>query len=227
MTNLDKVLLGVVVNNDDPTRSGKAKIRVRGIFDEIPDEDLPWASQASVVSFGSKEGGGQISVPKIGSLVLVEFDNGDWYVPYYTSTWGTDPSLIESFSKDENGESYFGAHSLIYDSDAKPGPLKLIYQANNGMLIELGDSKFHLSYDGSDLKVIIKIKDNEIVMDGNKIVVNSDNIQLGKDAMESIIKGDTFLAFFNSHVHATPAGPSAPPTAPMTDLQLSQVSKTK
>jgi hypothetical protein len=223
---LDKVLLGVIVDNNDPTRSGRAKIRVRGVFDDIPDEDLPWASQSSVVSFGSKNGGGQVSVPKIGSLVTVSFDNGNWYAPYFTATWGTDPTLVESFSQSENGESYFGAHSIIFDTDAKPGPLKMIYQANNGMLIELGDSKFHLSYDGSNLKVIIKIKDNEITMDGNTVVVNSDNIELGENAAEALVKGNTFLSFFNSHVHATPAGPSAPPTVPMTQAQLSSVSKT-
>lgn len=222
----DIVLLGTIVDNNDPTRTGRAKIRIRGIFDEIPDEDLPWANQTSVVSFGSKDGGGMISVPKIGSLVNVAFDDGNWYSPYFTSTWETDPTLVEAFMEGENGESYFGAHSIIYDTEAKPGPLKVIYQANNGMLIELGESKFHLSYDGKDLRVVIKIKGNEITMDGNKVVVNSSNIELGKDALESLVKGDSFLTFFNTHVHATPAGPSAPPTAPMTSALLSQVSKT-
>lgn len=224
---LDKVLLGIIVDNNDPTRSGRAKIRVRGVFDEIPDEDLPWASQSSVVSFGSKDGGGQVSVPKIGSLVTVSFDNGNWYAPYFTATWGTDPTLVEAFSSDENGESYFGAHSLLYDTEAKPGPLKMIYQTNNGLLIELGESKFHLSYDGSDLKVVIKIKDNEINMDGSKIVINSGNIELGEDASESIIKGDLFKSYFDTHIHATPAGPSDRPTFPMPSEALSSVSKTK
>jgi hypothetical protein len=221
---LDKVLLGVIVDNNDPTRSGRAKIRVRGVFDEIPDEDLPWASQSSVVSFGSKEGGGQVSVPKIGSLVTVSFDNGNWYAPIFTATWGTDPTLVEAFSSDPNGESYFGAHSLLFDTDAKPGPLKMIYQTNNGMLIELGESKFHLSYDGSDLKVIIKIKNNEINMDGSKIVINSNNIELGEDAFESVIKGDSFKRFFDAHTHA---GPGSPPLVPMIPNLLSTVTKTR
>jgi hypothetical protein len=222
----DTVLLGIVVDNNDPTRTGRARIRVRGVFDDIPDEDLPWANQSSVVSFGSKDGGGMISIPKIGSLVSVQFDDGNWYVPYFTSTWDTDPTLVEAFMKSENGESYFGAHSIIYDTEAVPGPLKLIYQTDNGLLIELGESKFHLSYDGQDLKVVIKIKQNEIVMDGDKVIVDSSNIELGKNAIEALVKGDSFLTFFNSHIHATPAGPSAPPTVPMTDVLLSQVSKT-
>lgn len=222
----ENVLLGVVVDNNDPTRTGRAKVRVRGLFDDIPDEDLPWANQTSVVSFGSKDGGGMISVPKIGSLVNVQFDNGNWYSPFFTSTWDTDPTLVESFMEGENGESYFGAHSIIYDTGAVPGPLKLIYQTNNGMLIELGESKFHLSYDGSNLKVIIKIKDNQIVMDGSKIVIDSGEIQLGDKATQSLIKGDLFKTFFDSHIHATPAGPSAPPTVPMTPELLSKVSKT-
>jgi hypothetical protein len=73
---------------------------------------------------------------------------------------------------------------------------------------------------------VIKIKQNEIVMDGDKVIVDSSNIELGKNAIEALVKGDSFLTFFNSHVHATPAGPSAPPTVPMTDVLLSQVSKT-
>lgn len=223
---LDRVLLGVIVDINDPTRTGRAKIRVKGLFDDIPDEDLPWANQSSVVSFGSKDGGGMVSVPKIGSLVNVSFDDGNWYTPFFTSTWETDPTLVDAFMEGEDGSAYFGAHSIIYDTDAKPGPLKMIYQANNGMLIELGDSKFHLSYDGKDLKVIIKIKDNSITMDGNKVVVDSSNIELGKNAMEAVIKGDSFMSYFNTHVHATPAGPSAPPTVPMTNALLSTVSKT-
>ncbi len=134
----DTVLLGIVVDNNDPTRTGRARIRVRGVFDDIPDEDLPWANQSSVVSFGSKDGGGMISIPKIGSLVSVQFDDGNWYVPYFTSTWDTDPTLVEAFMKSENGESYFGAHSIIYDTEDKtctcPG---FMYRGNCKHIMEL------------------------------------------------------------------------------------------
>ena len=41
--------------------------------------------------------------------------------------------------------------------------------------------------------------------------LNSPRIKLGEAAAESVIKGDTFKAIFNSHIHPTPAGPSGPP----------------
>jgi len=223
---VDKVLLGTVVDINDPTRSGRARIRIKGLFDEIADEDLPWADQSSVVSFGSQKGGGQISIPKVGSLVQVSLDAGNWYSPYFTSTWDTDPTLIKAFSEDGDA-SYIGAHSILYDTDAVPGALKMIYQQSQGMLIELGEAKLHLEYKDSKLRVVIKMGENEITMDGQKVVINSSNIELGKDATESIIKGDIFKTYFDTHVHATPAGPSAPPTVPMPASTLSTVSKTK
>ena len=35
--------LGVVVDNKDPEFRARCKVRVFGIFDDVKDEDLPWA----------------------------------------------------------------------------------------------------------------------------------------------------------------------------------------
>lgn len=65
------------------------------------------------------------------------------------------------------------------------------------------------------------------VASGAKAIIDSGTIELGKDATESLVKGNTFMTFFNQHTHPTGTGPSGPPLAPMTAAQLSSVSKTK
>jgi hypothetical protein len=61
-----------------------------------------------------------------------------------------------------------------------------------------------------------------------KVIVKSENIELGEEAIEKIILGNKFLELYNQHTHPTGVGPSGVPIVPMVDIQhLSQVSKTK
>lgn len=74
---------GRVVNNSDPDKEGKCKIRVYGIFpNEIPDDDLPWSTPDFNFIGGLK---GSFVVPPIDAIVRVYFDNGDIYAPFYTT----------------------------------------------------------------------------------------------------------------------------------------------
>jgi len=74
---------GKVVNNKDPERLGKCQIRVYACFgEEIPDSDLPWALP-DFAFIGSTLG--SFIVPPIGAIVKVYFDNGDIYLPHYTT----------------------------------------------------------------------------------------------------------------------------------------------
>lgn len=74
---------GKVIANNDPDKEGKCQIRVYGIFpNEIPDDDLPWATPDFSFIGGLK---GSFVVPPIDSIVRVYFDNGDIYAPFYTT----------------------------------------------------------------------------------------------------------------------------------------------
>lgn|SRR5574343_31381 len=74
---------GRVVNNADPDKEGKCRIRVYGIFpNEIPDDDLPWSTPDFSFIGGLK---GSFVVPPIDAIVRVYFENGDIYAPFYTT----------------------------------------------------------------------------------------------------------------------------------------------
>lgn len=52
-------------------------------------------------------------------------------------------------------------------------------------------------------------------------VVDGTEVKLGAEAIESVIKGETFATYFDSHTHATVFGPSSPPIVPMPANTLS------
>ena len=85
--------IGVVINNQDPTFSGRAQVRVFGLMDGVIDEHIPWAVPQTSTIFGS-DGGGNLSIPKLGQFVRIQFNNGDLYAPEIECLQNIDTNLI-------------------------------------------------------------------------------------------------------------------------------------
>lgn len=79
----DRIYRGVVVDNVDPSKFGRVKINIFGMYDGISVSNIPWAAPAFPVGFGAGNGYGQFSVPEIGSMVFCFFEQGDIYQPVY------------------------------------------------------------------------------------------------------------------------------------------------
>jgi hypothetical protein len=82
---------GVVVSNNDPMSAGRVQIRVFGVYDNIPDDHLPWAQYADSFMGGTMNVGG-FFVPDVASNVWVFFENGDHMTPVY---WAGSPSALD------------------------------------------------------------------------------------------------------------------------------------
>jgi hypothetical protein len=157
--------LGVVVDNKDPEFRGRAKVKVFGVFDDISDQDLPWAHQRFEMSYGLGGGSGRMSVPKLGSVVHVQFNNGNYYSPEYKAVQELSPDLIDEISK-----SYDGAHSLIYDGIEQ---LKMYYTVEKGLVIDLKESKIIIKNDNSIL-ITHADETSSIELKGGKITKYAD-----------------------------------------------------
>jgi hypothetical protein len=72
-----------ILDNVDPSKLGRVKLNVLGVYTDIASADLPWAVPAFSTGFGSGSGYGNFSVPHIGSNVFVFFEAGDLYQPVY------------------------------------------------------------------------------------------------------------------------------------------------
>lgn len=69
---------GRVVDNKDPDKLGRIKVKVFNVFDELETEDLPYC----LPDFSPS---GEMVIPTVGSLVKVYFENDDYNLPHYTT----------------------------------------------------------------------------------------------------------------------------------------------
>ena len=134
----DNDWIGVVINTKDPTFSGRAQVKVFGLFDGIKDEHMPWAVPINSTIFAGN-GAGSLSVPKVGQFVRIQFNNGDVYAPEYTTIQNVDTDLIQRIKDD-----YDGTHVLLYDPFEE---LTIIFQKGSGFQIFLKESYIQISQD--------------------------------------------------------------------------------
>jgi hypothetical protein len=162
---LDKKFLGIIEGIDDPRREGRAKVRVISIHEGVEVEDLPWAYPKNKgVFFGSDGQGGSISIPKVGALVGIQFNNGNHYSPEYYSL-----HELSAQVKEELQNEYEGSHIILFDGD-----LKIWYTQQLGLNLELAGSRVNIR------------PDNTVYLEhaGGKIVhIQQDQISLGKEGV--------------------------------------------
>ena len=129
--------LGEVVNvKDDPLKLGRVKVRVFGVYDDIKDEDLPWAQIVVPVTTGVHEGKGQYLGILVGTQVFGMFlDGKNSQLPMVI---GTVPKVIDTGEVDSD-------KNPILKSDANPKaeanyPHNKVYETETGHFKEYDDS---------------------------------------------------------------------------------------
>ena len=104
------IYTGIVVDNNDPDRQGKCRIRVYSIFgDDIPDDSLPWALPD--FSFVGSQCGNFI-VPSVDTVVKVYFDHGDIYLPHYST------KAIDSNNLSKRRMKRYPDNIVLFETDA-------------------------------------------------------------------------------------------------------------
>ncbi len=157
--------IGLVTNNTDPLFSGRCQIRVFRLMDGIDAKELPWAVPINSTFFAG-DGAGTLSVPKIGQIVRVQFNNGDIYAPEYSTIQNVDTELIETIKED-----YDGTHVIAFDPDEE---LSIIYQRNLGIQIYYRESFIQISPD-SMITIQHANQDSMIQLEGDKCNITTKN----------------------------------------------------
>lgn len=81
---------GIVIDNNDPQRIAQIKVRIKGLMDDIEDENLPWL-RPHVSHLEGFRGGSQANVfgvfcvPVRGARVTVNFPTGNLYEGQYSN----------------------------------------------------------------------------------------------------------------------------------------------
>jgi len=164
-SNYDGDWIGIVVNSDDTTFSGRCQIKVFGLHEGINNEQLPWAVPTNSPIFAG-DGAGSISIPKIGHFVRVKFNNGDLYAPEYSVIQNIDTELIKKIKDD-----YQGTHVLLYDPLEE---LTVIFQRESGFQIYHKESFIQITPD-TMITLQTPNADSIIQMDGDVVNITTKN----------------------------------------------------
>jgi phage baseplate assembly protein gpV len=79
----DGLFLATVVDNNDKKKQQRVRIRIPNVIDAEKAEDLPWILPRVASSFGVTDSAVTVSVPAIGSKLLVSFQGGDVHFPVF------------------------------------------------------------------------------------------------------------------------------------------------
>lgn len=83
---VDNLYVGVVIDNNDPSKQGKVRAMVPELYEGMPKESVPWAQPQSF--FGGGNNYGMVFIPPVGSKVYITlWKNHPWYPVYQGSHW--------------------------------------------------------------------------------------------------------------------------------------------
>jgi hypothetical protein len=160
---------GRVVDNRDPLRLGRVKVKVYPWFEDVKDADCPWAEPAWQ--------GGILYIPPLNAWVWVFFEGGDvekpvwfaWSLPF-NGVWFQGGSMWEEFGKgvmeaggmySEQGAEYPGA--VVWRMPM--GSALVFYASGRIELKNRVGAKVVLHEDGT-----VRL----INQSGSKVVINAD-----------------------------------------------------
>lgn len=184
----ERIWLGPVVDNNDPEKLGRCKIKVFSLFDDVEDASVPWAFPVTNTVFaGGKGGFGSLSVPKIGAIVRVQFSEGNLYSPEYYGIQTINRAMQADIS-----DTYLNSHVLAYDEDEE---LKVYYTPGNGMEIFHKGSHITVNPDSSitiehkDSQSIIELVGPNISITANSTINITSNSLIKSESSEVAMNG--------------------------------------
>jgi uncharacterized protein involved in type VI secretion and phage assembly len=220
-----------VVDNEDPQRMGRVKLRIPSVLGEIESD---WALPC--FAYGGGDQYGMIAVPPVDAAVVAEFLEGDASSPMWTGTfWRTGDEVPEEFEnpaqkvlRTETG------HKIVFDDTADAETITITSKAEAEVLMDAAGSIILTDSAGATVTLdaeageltVADANGNELVMtssgitctdaNGNEITAAGSGVEIKSSATvniegsmvtvagsggEPLIKGSTFLSLFNAHTH--------------------------
>ncbi len=217
----------VVVDNDDPSHNCRIKARVSQFFDGIKDADLPWAIPTLMHPDGASADSGISCVPKIGTTVLLHFQNGSPFHPIYSGY------TVDNKTKLEEADHNYPNRAVIR---FQSGMLVVIDTQSNELFLRNPGDLHALVVGNIDLTVMgnytLRVDgDAEQTVNGNSIervqgnltdIVTGNRDELTAGQAQKFVRGNDGYYVSGTHVRTgavisdnPSAGPPTPPSEPV------------
>lgn len=93
-------LKGKVVENNDPKRLGRVKVRIEGVLESIDITLLPWIYPKNPIGFGGSQDASSLVAPDVGAELTIEFPHREIYFGFYTGYWQSELNNQGLFAED-------------------------------------------------------------------------------------------------------------------------------
>ncbi|BAV39288.1 phage-related baseplate assembly [Tenacibaculum phage pT24] len=159
---------GTVIDNDDPKKIGRVKVRVNGFYDNVDESIIPWAIPKNI-SFN------RLDPPPIDSIVQIDFIEGEIMCPIWYTFNG---KSANDMGIDDN--EYTKSAVLLYkdlEEYESSGLVKVLFTEKDGLILQ---------YDKDDESAIINLrKDNTLYFKNSQydkvIHLSNESISLGSE----------------------------------------------
>lgn len=180
-----QVYTGKVIDNADPKKMARLKLRVDIIHDGCKDEDLPWATPLN-----GSSGKGSTDIPSIGEKVYVEFPDGDYHEPQYRGNVIDGKNLDPVFHTNYPHRKGFASESgAKFYRDESNGDVH--FSAPTGISIDFKNDTIKIETSGS---LTVKVGGMTCVIDGAGVTVTggdvvADGISLKTHKQSGVVPG--------------------------------------
>ncbi len=235
---------GFVVDNDDPQRRGRLRLRVPSV---LGDATTGWALPC--LPYGGMPAAGLFLVPQVEAQVWVEFEEGVLDAPIWVGTFWQ-PGDVPGDGRPGEPTTYAlqTAAGHLLQLDDTEGEQEILMRHATGASVRIGNagtisvtdkagSTLVLDSDRGELRAEdangnrlamtpdgVTVEDcsggrlslgpDGAVLKAVKITLDAAIIELGGAGGEPLLKGQSFLSLFSSHVHPAAPAPTGPPTPP-------------
>ena len=174
--------MGEVVNvKDDPEKLGRVRVRVFGVYDEIPDEDLPWAQIVVPVTTGIHEGKGQnLGILKGTQVFGMFLDGKNSQLPMVIGTvpkeGDANSKALENYPQNKVYETESGHYKEWDDTEGKE---RIREQHKSGTYYEIDkDGNMTIDATGDKIKNITIKSSGQINVTAPVVNVNGTVVKL-------------------------------------------------